>query len=58
MVKYELTDPPEDERSRELWIQHVAGFIVFKDMRNYAIQRIPEDTDDSMLFRIRLSMGN
>lgn len=44
---YILTNPPEDERSRELWIQHAAGFIVFKDMRNYAIGRIPADTDDA-----------
>jgi hypothetical protein len=45
-MPFELTSPPEDERARELWLQHAAGFIVFNDMREYAIKRIPDDTDD------------
>jgi len=44
-MKYVLKNPPDDERDRELWMQHGAGFIVFKDMRNYAIDRIPADVD-------------
>jgi hypothetical protein len=43
-MTYLLTNPPEDDRSRELWLQHAAGFIIFQDMRNYAVERIPADT--------------
>ncbi len=46
-MNYSLTQPPEDERARELWMQHAVGFIVFQDMRAYAIQRIPSDIDDT-----------
>jgi hypothetical protein len=38
--EYELVDPPSDPRSRELWLQHAAGFIVFEDVRRYAVERI------------------
>jgi len=37
---YRLSTPPSDPRQRELWIQHAAGFILFQDMREYALQRI------------------
>lgn len=37
---YRLSDPPSDLRQRELWIQHAAGFILFQDMREYALERI------------------
>ena len=40
-----LTDPPKDDRSKELWLQHAAGFIIFRDIRNYAIDRISANTD-------------
>jgi hypothetical protein len=42
-----LTNPPANARDRELWLQHAAGFIIFKDMRSYAIERIPTETDDA-----------
>jgi hypothetical protein len=45
-MTYKLTNPPIDERSRELWLQHVAGFIIFQDMRKYAMDRIPRNADD------------
>src|SRR5262249_19245214 len=38
---YVLTDPPGDQRARELWLQHGAGFIIFQDIRQYAIDAIP-----------------
>jgi hypothetical protein len=38
---YVLTDPPSDQRTRELWLQHGAGFIMFQDIRQYAIDAIP-----------------
>lgn len=45
-MTYKLTNPPEEERARELWLQHAAGFILFRDMREYAIDQIPDSTDD------------
>ena len=45
MAGQTLTAMPKDERARELWLQHGAGFILFQDMRHYAIGQIPEDMD-------------
>lgn len=45
-MSFKLTNPPNEERARELWLQHAAGFILFQDMRKYAIDQIPDDTDD------------
>jgi hypothetical protein len=38
--EHELVDAPTERRARELWLQHVAGFIVFEDVRRYAMERI------------------
>lgn len=38
--QYELVNPPPEPRARELWLQHAAGFIVFEDVRRYAMERI------------------
>jgi hypothetical protein len=38
--QHELGDPPTEPRARELWLQHAAGFIVFEDIRRYAMERI------------------
>lgn len=38
--QYELVDPPTEPRAHELWLQHAAGFIIFEDVRRYAIERI------------------
>ena len=45
-MSFILTHPPADDRSRELWLQHAAGFIIFEDIRNYAIKRISADVDE------------
>ena len=37
---YILSLPPSEPRALELWLQHAAGFILFEDMRQYAIQQI------------------
>ncbi|MCA9040426.1 MAG: hypothetical protein KDA65_08775 [Planctomycetaceae bacterium] len=37
---YKLTTPPEEPRSRELWLQHAAGFILFEDIRQSAMDEI------------------
>jgi hypothetical protein len=51
-MTYILTEPPKDERSKELWLQHAAGFIIFQDMRKYAIDRIPYKQDDDIRQKI------
>ncbi|MBJ7428654.1 MAG: hypothetical protein JHD28_06840 [Bacteroidia bacterium] len=51
-MTYILTEPPKDERSKELWLQHAAGFIIFQDMRKYAIDRIPDEQDDDIRRKI------
>jgi hypothetical protein len=38
--QYQLIEPPAEDRARELWLQHAAGFIVFEDVRRYAMDRI------------------
>lgn len=45
-MKNVLAYPPEDERDLELWMQHVAGHIIFKDVREYAIKQIPVGTNE------------
>ena len=37
--------PPSSQRRRELWLQHAAGFILFEDVRNYAIERLDRALD-------------
>jgi hypothetical protein len=37
---YQLAGPPESARARELWLQHTVGFIVFEDIRRYALKEI------------------
>ena len=37
---YQLAGPPESKRARELWLQHAVGFIVFEDIRRYALDNI------------------
>ena len=38
--QFELAEPPSEPRARELWLQHAAGFIMFEDIRRYAMERI------------------
>lgn len=45
-MTFKLTDPPSEARARELWLQHAAGFILFQDMRQYAVDHIPGNTDE------------
>ena len=37
---YQLAPPPASNRARELWLQHAVGFIVFEDIRRYALDKI------------------
>ncbi|MBP2619140.1 hypothetical protein [Chryseobacterium jejuense] len=45
-MKKELANPPSDERDRELWMQNGAGYIVFENIRKYAINKIPSEADN------------
>lgn len=46
--QHELIDPPAEQRARELWLQHAAGFIFFEDVRRYAMEKIdPALTDEA-----------
>jgi hypothetical protein len=38
---------PAEERDRELWLQHAAGFIFFEDMRGYAAGRLDPTLDEN-----------
>ena len=35
-----LGPAPEGPRELELWLQHVAGYIIFEDVRRYAVDRL------------------
>ena len=35
-----LAPVPSDPRAKELWLQHLAGSILFRDARGYAVERI------------------
>lgn len=37
---YELAPPPLEDRRLELWLQHFAGFILFENIRNYALAKV------------------
>ena len=36
---------PTSERRRELWLQHAVAFILFEDVRGWAIQRLDPNLD-------------
>lgn len=38
--EHKLADAPAEPRARELWLQHAAGFILFEDVRRYAMENI------------------
>jgi hypothetical protein len=45
---FQLSKPPTDSRQRELWLQHAIGFILFQDVREYALQQVdPLLSDES-----------
>ncbi len=43
----QLSDPPIDARNRELWLQHAVGFILFRDVRDYALKQIDTSLTDN-----------
>jgi hypothetical protein len=53
-----LEDCPTEARSRELWLQHAAGLIVFEDARQYAIDQIDETLDDEVKAEITRGINN
>lgn len=57
-MTYKLTNPPNDERKRELWLQHAAGFILFQDIKKYAVDQIPIGTDDNTKEKIIMGIDD
>ena len=45
--EFNLSDPPSEPRQRELWLQHAIGFILFQDVRDYALQQIDASLKDN-----------
>jgi hypothetical protein len=43
--EFTLGPLPVTDRRRELWVQHAAGFILFEDVRRWAIQRLDPNLD-------------
>jgi hypothetical protein len=43
---FTLAPLPPSGRARELWIQHAAGFILFEEVRGYALERLDPALDD------------
>jgi hypothetical protein len=39
--QHKLAPAPSDAAARRLWLQHVAGFILFEDAHKYAVSRLP-----------------
>ena len=56
--EYKLSAPPEDSRSKELWLQHTAGKIYFEDAREYAINQISDDIDPIVKEKIIEGINN
>lgn len=46
MSGFVLADAPEEGRSRELWLQHLAGFILWEEVRGYALSKIAPDLSE------------
>jgi hypothetical protein len=44
--KLELSVPPRDGRTLELWLQHAVGRILLEDVRGYAMERIEQSLSD------------
>ena len=42
-----LGSAPAPDRHRELWLQHAAGFILFEDMRGYAVNQLDPSLDET-----------
>ncbi|MDP8171250.1 hypothetical protein QJU96_08120 [Pasteurella skyensis] len=38
-----LKNPPQDPRDRELWLQNAVGILLFKNIRDYAINKISKN---------------
>jgi hypothetical protein len=51
--QYELVEPPSEARARELWLQHAAGFILFEDVRRYAMEKIDPALSDEVRAAVR-----
>jgi hypothetical protein len=55
---FQLCDRPTGERARELWIQHAAGFILFKGLRQGAIDKIDPELSEEAQRAARVSIDD
>ena len=53
-----LDECPTEARSREMWLQHAAGLIIFEDARQYAIDKIDKTLDDEVRAEIVKGIDN
>lgn len=51
-MNHNLANPPEKVRDKELWMQHGAGFLVFENIRKYALDKINHETDETIKAQI------
>ena len=42
MSEVRLAERPDDERARELWLQHAAGWVLVRDVREEAREKLPD----------------
>jgi hypothetical protein len=47
MDSHILGPTPSSPRSRELWLQHAAGFILFRDIRRYAVGNLDPSLNET-----------
>jgi|RhiMetdeSRZDD1v2_1073273.scaffolds.fasta_scaffold1366123_1 hypothetical protein len=57
-VHLKLEEHPAEPRSRELWLQHAAGLIVFEDARQYAIDQMDITLDNEVKAEIIKGIDN
>lgn len=57
-MKKKLTNPPIEKRDREVWLQHAAGFLVFENIRKYAIDKIDPQEHEAIKEKITKAIND
>ena len=47
MDKPPLADPPETRRGRELWLNHAIGYLLVRDVRDYALDQLDPELSEA-----------
>jgi len=53
-----LTGVPTDSRLLELWLQHAAGFILFENVRKYALERLDPSMEPATRVLVMEAVNN